>query len=222
MNQSAVEKELFKIRLSAAVQEKCCMAINEKGKVDYIVAGSICNDIRRVFLENLGLVPSEIESVCQESREIVSESRIFWERTRKAFMRAMALVIGGWMALFGTCLLMGWGAGLWGSLKILFIGHPVLAPLCWIAGGVFLFMLTSFFFRQTSAAVYTEKFEQSLGEGLARAIEAIWPVYGSELERIVKKPSVPIPAEAAKDRRCAGFLGRIFEAFGRRKEVCHE
>ena len=212
------EKELFKIRLAALVRGEYGKTIYANGKIDYVSAGRICDDVRQVFLKNLGMIPLEIEAVCKDSREVLSSARIFRERAKKAFLQAIALVIGGGMALFGVSLFMGWGVGWLGKFLITLFGHPILAPACWIAGGVFLVILTSFFFHRTSGAVYMEKFERALTGGLSKAIDALWPTYGNTLEKMVK-PSVPAQEPAGES-----FYTRFFHFLApqwRKKESIH-
>ena len=180
-------KNKFKSDLRSAISEGCIKASAADGKISYNDGKTIANKIRAVFAERIGYTPDEVNAACNFSLAFIAPSHIEKITLLKGVV-AIAGTTGGLAAIIaGIGVAAGWGAGVVAAVTAWFCGAAIAGPIAWIASGVALVAIASYFYFSSSDATVAEQFEKTLIAGIDRAIDQIWESHCMTITKTMQK-----------------------------------
>lgn len=158
--------------------------------VSMLDAATITNYVRAVFMQRIGLVPSQVEAACVLSEATVAPSTLM---RIKLIKRGIGLAGGlAGLGAIATAILVGLGIGTtttaaatWAGIVAYFTATgtslPFLGPLALGLAGAGVAGISIYFAASGNSAERAEKFRKSLVGSCAKAVEQCWDEYGNRL-----------------------------------------
>lgn len=186
-------KKEFQAKIKYAVDQAIIKATQSKTDneryLTYIDAINITSFIRRIFIVELGIVPTEIDNACDLSNAILAPSRVERERLIKNAKATSVGVTGFALIIASIASALGWGIGVQAAIVAWFVGSSILGPLGLAVAGISVSVIAGYFFISGSEAERAERYEKALKGSLKKAIDNIWKDFGNKLSVIPENGS---------------------------------
>ncbi len=175
----------FKSLLKATIDKQLGEILSQKpeGKkhLNYVDAITITSYVRNIFIDRLGMCPDQVAAACELSKAVLAPSA----KERMKLIKAAISIGGGTagisMIVSGVCMAAGLGAGMAAKVVALFVGASLGGPVALISIGVAVAAIAGYIALTGNPQKDTQRFIESLTEGLNRSVDAIWEEHGKEL-----------------------------------------
>lgn len=190
-SESQIARDKFKAALESTIDVRFADIMRLKKEPDvyltYIDAQILTASVRNIFKSALSASPPQVEASLMLSEAVLAPSA-----KEKANLIKAAVGVGGGtagigivVAAVGTAL--GWGASAWGTFTAVFATTHIAGPIGWGVAGLSLAAIAGYFASTSNNQTDTERFLRVLKDSTARAVDAIWEQFESELSKTVSE-----------------------------------
>jgi hypothetical protein len=199
--ESQIARDKFKAALENTIDVRFADIMRAKKEPDvyltYIDAQILTASVRNIFKRALSVSPPQIEASLMLSEAVLAPSA-----KEKANLIKAAVGVGGGtagigivVAAVGTAL--NWGASAWGIFTAAFTTTHIAGPIGWGVAGLSLAAIAGYFASTSNNQTDTERFLRVLKGSTARAVDAIWEHFESDLSKTVSQ-AVSVDSGSAK------------------------
>lgn len=191
--ESQINRDKFKSALKSTIDIRFAEIIASKKESDtyltYVDAQILTTRVRGIFNNALKVIPPQIEAACLLSEAVLAPSTKDKENKIKAAFGIAGGTTGIGMVIAAIGYALTWTPGIVTVVTTLIAGGSTVMPLAGPIGlgvaGVSLAVIAGYFASTSNNQTDTERFMRVLKDSTARAVDAIWIQYETELSRTV-------------------------------------
>lgn len=186
---SEINRDKFKAALESTVDAKFADIMRSKMGAEafmtYVDAQILTASVRNVFKSLLQVNPPQVEAALMLAEAVLAPSA-----KEKSNLIKAAVGVGGGTAGIGIVIgsigaALGWGAGAVASLGAFFTGTSMAGPIGWGIAGISIAAIAGYFASTSNNQTDTERFVKAVKGSTAKAVDAIWVQYETELSKII-------------------------------------
>ncbi|MEO8417818.1 MAG: hypothetical protein ABI475_03745 [Methylophilaceae bacterium] len=186
---SQINRSKFQSALASTIDVRFAEIMASKKETEayltYIDAQILTAKVRGIFKNVLNVTPPQAEAACLLSEAVLAPSMQEKQKLIKASVGVSggAAGIGVVIGAIGSAL--GWGAPALMGAVTFFKGATIAGPIGWGVAGLSLAAIAGYFASTSNNQTDTERFLRVLKSSTARAVDAIWEQYETELSNTV-------------------------------------
>jgi hypothetical protein len=188
-SESQINQEKFQSVLKSTIDVKFAEILSTKNEsekyLSYIDATNLTAKVRGVFNNILPIIPPQVEAACLMSEAVLAPSTKEKMNKIKATVGVSGGAAGIGLVIGAIGMALGWGATLTATISAFFVGSHIGGPIAIAAAGLSLAAIAGYFASTSNHQTDTERFLRVLKNATAKAVEAIWAQYETELTRAV-------------------------------------
>jgi len=193
MSESQMNLEKFQSALTSTIDIRFAEIMTSKKDTEayltYIDAQILTTKVRGIFKNALNVIPPQVEKACLSSEKLLAPSTKEKENRIKAALGITGGVAGIGVVIAAVVSANNWWGSVFSRFSDNILGATHYGAIACGVAGLLLAAVAGYFATRNNHQIDTERFLLNLKSSTAKAVDAIWAQYNTELSHAVTEVS---------------------------------